>query len=277
MMVETDYIDSLLHEPDDDSMVITEINSDIIRENILSQIKNSLNHQADYPNRDSYFSYFEQKYELLTQQFNKQQLTKEEYDGYLMDLNKDLNSVVRAIAEVYHLNITLGVLNDDNVEKKLEIIEALYNFFVISKDKLFSDFLYEYIIKNTESLLKNYQISKSVEENLSYKFIQTVIDNQYTCLIFNINKIINNIDVTGYNLISMIVEHDPEEHNNYIVGDLFKIKDVAVDNFATFKDDNISYILDYIKSSTSIINRAKGKLVKYYNGIAQSTTKKEDR
>lgn len=248
---------------DDYKDVISQISEDILLDNILDQINDSLNAE-EIDNRYSLFNYFKDRIGKLLKEYT---VGDEEYPEVVHSINNVLTIISDKIEEVYSLNIEYGDMID--IETKLEYVEALYTFLTIDIYKHVFNFTDKFIKDNIENyIIEIGKVDKVDRENLSYKFIQNDIDNKYTPVVYRTKEIINTLsfpsDMYAEDVFEKMIEDDQGEVINNTIARIF-IDNDWVD--VIYEESLLDILLELIHGNENLIKDIKISLIEEYKEV----------
>lgn len=244
-------------ERDNYEEILTSISEDIILNNILDQIEDSLNIET-IKEKQSLFNYFDIRMKALIDTYTYE---NEEYPTLIETIDEVLNIISKKIEEVFNIEIIYSDIID--IEKKINYVKALYNFFTVNLYKTVTNLSYSFINKNLEVYVKEIgKINTEERNNLSYKYLQTDIDNEYTPFIYNLDSIINTLDfpegMYSEDVIEMITNEDQGEETYEVINNIF------IDNEwveVLYKESLANTLLEVIHKNYNLIREIKIKFI----------------
>lgn len=236
----------------DKNEILNKLSDDIILDNLLKQIA-SVKENLNINNTDL-FEYFINRYRFI---MTKYEDNEEIISSAREIMNEILDSIVNAIGETFKFKINFNdsLLIDD----KIQNVEALYNFFVISiKDGLKSLGIH-YIKTNLTSLKKTLKVRN--KKDLSYINIKKLIDNENTPVIFYVPEIIHNMpELSNELIIELMISEEPDLFYNYVINQILA-KELEGD--VSFEDDFFENIKDLLNNAYSIQMEIQSRLIEY--------------
>lgn len=243
--------------------ILASISEDIVIENILDQIQDSLNIET-LKEKQSLFPYFETKMRDLV---DKYPMETAEYPEVFASIDSALNTISKKIEDVYQFEIYYSEYID--IEVKLDYVKSLYEFFTIG--------IYDGLFKLTNSFINAgidgfvnelETIDKEERKNLSYKYIQVDIDNKYTPLVYHIKEVINTldfpIDMYAEDVFEIMIKDDEGEEISNNIAKIF-IDNEWVD--VVYQEPITETLIEAIHGNENLIKDIKISLIKTYKDI----------
>lgn len=239
---------------DEYNVLISSVSSSLIIDNIIDQI-DDLDSIDKLKGRNSIFKPLQDRMEYL---IKKYPAGSDEYGEVYETIDNTLESISDRIEEKIGINIQYSEVM--GIEKKIDYVSALYEFFVIRLEENLENFATEYLFENRD--VYNPKLSADETRNNSYNYVKQFIDNEYTPLIYKIRNIINDLELpklVNEDSIGYIVNVDDEEFVNYIIK-MIMIQNqwVEVDHIKPFTE----FIQPLINNNESLIQAIKFKLAK---------------
>lgn len=255
-------IDGIMNDLDkfpDDSIVM-QLNEDIMTNNIYSQIKKRLDPEETTTD-ESYFEFFEIRYNYLKNKY------KDTDSKLQVEAKSSFDSVLTHIDSLISEEFGFNIVYDDLLlfEDHINYTKALYYFFIIDYFDNLSDFAYNYILENTNSILKGIGDEKeksTYKNNLSYNLIKEIIDNKYTPIIFLASNIIKQINKNENEIIEETIHNDVDEINNYYINQIF-VANKNVD-YITYQNKFNHIFSESIQDNPVVLNDIKSRLINYF-------------
>jgi len=250
MLLDDDKVTSLDNYQEEE--ILNMLSDDIILDNILGQIKNSVKNGNVYDTKTNLLEYFQNRYDFIMKKYAENEDVISKTNDIIETV---LDSILTTINKIFKFNIVLseGLL----IKDKFEFVESLYEFFVLNFKEALISLGYEYIMDNVKSLRTSLKVKN--KKDLSYINIRKLIDNENTAVVFYTESIISNLgEIDNDTIIEMMTEYDPELVCNYNVRRLF------LDGFCcdvSYEDDFYSNIKELLKSNFVIQIAIQKKLI----------------
>lgn len=240
-------------------VIVMQISEDIILDNILEQISNSLDYKFYDRNKQSFFEYFEKRFEFVIKRYDDD---TDVVHRCKMAYNDVLNQIMEKIEEMFEFNIEF----EENIliEKKAEYIKSLYYFFVINQKENIENLLINIIHKNIDFLKNNFKdnISKDVEKSLSYNNLRKSIDNDYTPLIYYTNEVLDNIEVEfNEEILELMIKGEEDELNNFYVDRLLIEQSIGS---VVFENNLLDTLSPLIEENKILKRSIQSRLIRIY-------------
>lgn len=258
----SDYFDDNLVRYDDD-VILSQLNEDIVRTNIVSQIKSAKD--VDIHNEgNSYFDYFESRYRYLVNKY------KDATDGPTLELKDEADTVYRNILALVHSTIEdtfdfhVVFSEDTSIDTLIEYIRAEYSFFVLNLREKLSDFAFTWVSENMDALCEKYNDTTCSDdlENLSYQSLSAIMDNKNTLPIYHLSDSLKDYQGDGVDFIKTATKLEPAEYTNYHITDELVFNDDA--DSVEFGDDFVPGLKDVLVSNADILTTTQARLVSKY-------------
>src|SRR5699024_10632997 len=233
---------------------------DIVIDNILDQIENSLNIDT-IDSKQYLFNYFDNRINELLETYTDE---KDEYPEVLEKIDNILNTISKRIEEVFGFDIEYSEVID--IEKKLDYVRSMYEFFTIKTYENVLNLTKSFIVSNIESYIKELEnVDKSIKKNLSYVHLSKSIDNRYTSVIYHLSDIINTMefssDMYAEDVFEIMVCRDMGEEVNSNISSMFIDNEWVEINY---EQPITSRLIKAIHGNSKLIKDLKIKLLDKY-------------
>ena len=222
---------------DEYNVLISSVSSSLIIDNIIDQI-DDLDSVEKLKGRNSIFKPLQDRMEYL---IKKYPAGSDEYGEVYETIDNTLESISDRIEEKIGINIQYSEVM--GIEKKIDYVSALYEFFVIRLEENLENFVVEYLYENKD--VYNSKLTADEMRNNSYNYVKQFIDNEYTPLIYRIRSIVNELEL-------------PKLVNYIIKMIMIQNQWVEVDHIKPFTE----FIQPLINNNESLIQAIKFKLAK---------------
>lgn len=237
--------------------IINSISEDIMVNNIINQINNSLKEKT-FQEQVNLFDYFEERYNFLTRIYNYD-------DNIIKRVTTAFDSILDKIKHNLENLFKFKVKFDDGIEfsTKITLVKGLYEFFIIYIKDNSESLIFNTIDKNVESLKKICKIKN--KKDLSYINLKKIINNEYTNIIFCFENIVKNIEIDcNDDVISYMSSDDPDLFCNFYINKIFfdcYCSDII------FEDNLFNIIKSKIINDYSLQLTIKNRLINKYKSI----------
>lgn len=215
LIEEKEYESGSYDREEEYNVLIASVSSSLIIDNLLDQIED-LDNVETLKARNSIFEPLKDRINYL---LKKYPAGTEEYQEVYETINNTLELISDKIEEKIGINIEYSDVLD--LGQKILKVSALYYFFVVNLEKNLETFIVNYIYENRDM----YKLKMSAEEqrNNSFNYIKKFIDNEYSCTIFKIRQIIEELELpklVNEDVLDYIISEEPEELINFIIEDM---------------------------------------------------------
>lgn len=238
-------------------VTIMQVSEDIVLDNMLQQIEDSvkLSEYAKY--RQSFFPYFEKRYRFMMNRYEEgseaRLICSESYDGIL-------NKILDKIVETHGISVSFPSIT--LIERKEEYVKNLYTFLVCRTKENLTNMLYYSIMDNKEILAQEANSNDDYKfdlKSLSYQNIRRMIDNRYTPMVFFIRDTIESIkSETNEEFLEFCIRDEEEELVNYTIERLLIEQSVAD---ISYEDSFDNVYKDIIRGSSELHRDVKIRLI----------------
>ena len=204
--------------------LLASISEDTMIDNILDQIEFLGTDENTYRN-SSLFQYFRDRIDYIRTKY------PDDVDA-IQQTNEVLDRIFSAIQKKYALDVKLTESLD--FAKKLDYVEATYNFFVLNIFERTSNFFKTYILDNLEALRAEglARLTPADQKNLTYRSISDSAPAENIPVIYFLQDFLNGIDLTdSIQVLEYMMKGDEEEINNHLVSSLLINESFAEVNF----------------------------------------------
>lgn len=198
------------------------ISDDIILMNTIEQIRN-LNSNIE-KTRVDYISDFNSRVKSITELYVDDQKLN----------NMIENSKFKFFTQVFEelknkFNFELSFRDNISISEQEEIINQLYNFFVVNLFENLTEFAVNIIIKSIPNINKRYEDNMN-EKDTIFMVLNKKYGRQCAIIIQNMNEIMENLRITSlYEFVKEVTSADPDEYSNIVTGSVFNEEDTYVD------------------------------------------------
>lgn len=183
--------------------------------------------------------------------------------NFLINKYKDNPELVRNLNDVkekfyFQVNNEIGnkldirINTDSGIDSML--IKCLYEFFILNMRENLITFLFNLITKNKKSLVAEYEDNR---KSIEYVALKKVLKNKIDIVILsNIYDIVTHLVEPEYDykdILSIIVDEDPNEKNNYMISQLL-IKEEMINAIEVGNEFSIR-LLYALKKKESELNQ----------------------
>lgn len=183
--------------------------------------------------------------------------------NFLINKYKDNPELVRNLNDVkekfyFQVNNEIGnkldirINTDSGIDSML--IKCLYEFFILNMRENLITFLFNLITKNKKSLITEYEDNR---KSIEYVALKKVLKNKTDIVILsNIYDIVTHLVEPEYDykdILSVIVDEDPNEKNNYMISQLL-IKEEMINAIEVGNEFSIR-LLYTLKKKESELNQ----------------------
>ena len=241
--------------------IIDFISEDIILDNIQSQIDNMLDPESvKTRSYNSLFTYIEDRMKFMVNSYPEPDKVSEIWKLF----SEVLDKISKPIEDQLEIEIEYSDVIQSS--RKVDYVKSLYSFFVIDMSSHLEDLVYNYIIKEKDSLKTKYDslINKDDRKNLSYVHLKNIIDNDYTPMIFSVDDIVKGMEIEfNEDIIDYMINLDPTEFVNYNMDCIF-IDNEFVD--VNFNKNLMEKFRPLLISNHVLIRNVKNKLITRLGG-----------
>jgi len=193
--------------------ILASISEDTMIDNILDQIQFLGTDENSYQN-SSLFQYFRDRIDYIRTRFPDDLET-------IHRTNEVLERIFIAIANKYALDIQFS--ESLPFEKKLDYVEAAYNFFVLGIFERTARFYMTYVRENLEALRTEAKsrLTPADAKDLSYKAISESCQTDNAEVIYYLNDFLDSIDIVdSIQVLEYMMKGEEEEINNHLISSL---------------------------------------------------------
>ena len=204
--------------------LLASISEDTMIDNIIDQISFLGTDENTYQN-SSLFQYFRDRIDYIRTRYPEDQEA-------ITQTNEVLDRIFGAIKRKYALDIVFT----DSIPftKKLDFVEAMYNFFILGIFDRTANFYYSYVMNNLADLRAEGQtrLTPTDLKNLSYKSIVESAPSENVVVIYFLNDFLRAIDlVDSIQVLKYMMAGEEEELNNHLVATLLIDEEYVDINF----------------------------------------------
>lgn len=248
---------SFLTEKDIDQ-ILNSVSDDLIIQNIEEQIENVFSNEVS-GSKLYYLSYFTNRYNYITKKYSD--------NKDIMDrLNKSIIEVFSRVQELIEnkFKFSLELIDSLDIDMMMEIIENIYQFFIIDFNTNCSNLVFNYITNERKDLVKSYKNTVN-RKDLTYINLKKFITNENIIIIYNIDDIIDGMDIQAIeDIIDLMTKDDPDLVSNYIIRSLFMDEKYG---YVTFNESLNKLICDFLKGNYPLKMNIKCRLTNYFNAL----------
>lgn len=243
----TEYMfDSDLH------MLLADLPTDLIKENIRDQIENPLSTTVNFT-------------ETVIDKIRELENIYGDNDEVMRNVHNECISffsfIIEQISERFELGIDSSYFTDFNQIKNIGL--ALYNFFILNYKENITNFFYYYIIKNKKAIVsqfESYLKKKDVTTNSTKKKIKNREDVLIVSNLPNVINYIANLEIEPVDFILYASNISDFEINSIIsLIELDHMSGGFVYDYINLVIDDYDYILDEIMTDIKLRLVTKNK------------------
>lgn len=239
----------------DKNDLLNDFSSDIIIDNLKSQIDNIYESIENNDTMADLFIIIKERYLFLHNKYEKIDDFIDELENIM---NNILNEIQHKIEDKFSFSIDISealMLND-----KINYINSLYSFFIVNIQENFENLFYSYFKTNLKEFMENNKIKKNKANDVYYKYLSESIKTEYIPIIYNLDDILHSISNEGLlaeDIIELMIKDDEYEFTNYFIGNIFLNNlfcDISYDEFTRI-------ILDLANKSSNTLYKVKNKII----------------
>lgn len=239
----------------DKNDLLNDFSSDIIIDNLKSQIDNIYESIENNDTMADLFIIIKERYLFLHNKYEKIDDFIDELENIM---NNILNEIQHKIEDKFSFSIDISealMLND-----KINYINSLYSFFIVNIQENFENLFYSYFKTNLKGFMENNKIKKNKANDVYYKYLSESIKTEYIPIIYNLDDILHSISNEGLlaeDIIELMIKDDEYEFTNYFIGNIFLNNlfcDISYDEFTKI-------ILDLANKSSNTLYKVKNKII----------------
>lgn len=238
-------------------IIVMQVSEDIILDHMIDQIEKSVIPSEVTEMKQNFFPYFELRFKFMMDRYEE---GSEARNACIDAYDVILDTLLDKINDVHGISIEFPSVT--SIERKEEYVKELYTFLVCNIKENLINYLYHTVMNNKDFLLEMIMSDDSNVNNLrslSYQNLRKYIDNEYTPLIYNINKIaLIDVDITNEEFLESCIRNDEEEITNYAVSRLLIEQSIAdID----FKESFTAIYSNTIEYNSEIHREVKIRLI----------------
>lgn len=218
-MLDNEVVDVPELEREEYDRTLASVSEDILLDNILDQIDTAKDKKSLYE-RTNLFEFFTQRINYALHKYG--QLEDDRYGETVTTISDVLDRVTRALGEKFGFEVIYSDVIP--LETKLSYVDSLYNFFIVDLGDHLSSLVTKDILeyKDTYAQMLS-ELDKQDKKNVSYLYLEEIINNQYTTLIYNLKDVINTLEAeqTIEDTIEGLIADDPNEYHSFIINQIF--------------------------------------------------------
>lgn len=204
--------------------ILASISEDTMIDNILDQISFLGTDENTYRN-SSLFQYFRDRIDYIRTRYPDDSVA-------IQQTNEVLDRIFGAITQKYALEVQF----EDSLpfEKKVDYVEAAYNFFVLHIWEKTATFYLTYVLENLESLRTEgaSRVTAADQKDLSYKSILESSPTENVKVIYFLSDFLKAIDISdSIQVLEYMMKGEEDELDNHLISTLLIDEAYASVNF----------------------------------------------